>query len=108
MGYNTTVVVMNDAFDSIENDKDFGKSLVAAAHEYTARRKRCDIMSGPHVNAASVINIAHSSTTVLCAVGGNYGSIIGSVHTHSHHEKDEQLEILKAVASGFGYKLVKK
>lgn len=30
MGYNTTVVVYNDALDQIANDPEFGKKLVAA------------------------------------------------------------------------------
>jgi len=30
MGYNTTVVVMNDALGSIEKDPEFGKNLVRA------------------------------------------------------------------------------
>lgn len=73
MGFNTTVVILNDAAHYIEDDPDFGKNLVHAM-----RRLDYDgdgnVPAGNHCNAAQVVETHHADGNVLVAVGGNRGN----------------------------------
>ena len=95
MGINTTVLIMNDALDGIENDPDFGKNL--------ARAIKCwgslplDVPAGHHCNAATVIEQHHSSFTVIVAVGGNYATVLGSVAGDDHNKPETQHQMLKSI-----------
>lgn len=79
MGYNTTVVVMNDALGEIAEDTEFGKRL-AAAIQQVQRGKPVDVPAygkrGIHCNAAIVIETHHADHEVVVAVGGNDGRIV--------------------------------
>lgn len=108
MGFNSTIIVMHDAFLSIEKDKEFGKTLV---RECLADHKEVrDVPSGPCVNAASVIATHHADVVSLITAGGNYGSVIEQVFMGSegHHEDDQKVKILKRAAAALGYRLVRK
>jgi len=79
MGYNTTVVVMNDALSFIEKDPEFDKNLARAIME-AQRGKPVDVAArhanGIHCNAATVIESHHASHDEWVKVGGNTGSVI--------------------------------
>ena len=79
MGFNTTVVVMNDALSYIEADPDFGANLAAAIRE-AQRGKPVDVRAGTsrgvHCNAATVIESHHADEYVNVRVGGNMGVIV--------------------------------
>lgn len=107
MGYNSTVIVLTDALHQISADKDFGKKLADAIGEVT-RGKPVDIASGGHCNVATVIETHHADHTVVVAMGGNYGSVFGSTYGWSHHEKKDQIRILRDIASEFGFNLATK
>lgn len=75
MGFNTTVLILNDALNEIETDPDFGKNLVAAI------QKACDgkqhyVSAGNHCNAATVIESHHASYDRIIKVGGNSGKVM--------------------------------
>lgn len=76
MGYNTTVVVMNDALGMIEGDPNFGKNLARAIAE-VGRGKPVDVPAsngrGVHCNAATVIESHHADYDVYVRVGQNFG-----------------------------------
>lgn len=80
MGYNTTIVVMNDALDTIAKDPEFGKRLSDAIAEAGFRRKPVDVSAHGgnciHVNAATVIECHHADQNVLVRVGGNHGEAL--------------------------------
>jgi hypothetical protein len=110
MGYNTTVIVLNDALGEIENDPEFGRKLAKAIRaqenqslyvelhpEGHRMRTAVDVTAGSHANAASVIEQHHSSETALVAIGGNHGTALFTAHgfTH-HHEKPTQWDLLEA------------
>lgn len=101
MGMNTTVIVLNDALSDIENDAEFGKKLAAAIRELVYHRpgRGIDVSAGCHVNAAEVIETHHADHTVVVAVGGNYGSVLGVVDGWKHHEKEDQWRILEDVST---------
>lgn len=82
MGYNTTVVVMNDALDVIEADPQFGARL-AAAIRYAGAFPQLEHVNVEahssnclHSNAAIVVETHHSSVTVTVEVGQNYGKVV--------------------------------
>ena len=112
MGYNTSVIVINDALTDIEKDPEFGKKLAQTIRKLpmhrTMHRSELDVSARGHCNAATVIETHHADQTALIAVGGNYGNCLGIAWGYSHHEKEKQLEILKQIADQFGYTLRKK
>lgn len=88
MGWNSTVVVMNDALDAIRDDPEFGKKLYHAICEksmFPERSKLIDVPALNHVNAATVIEQHHADYTAIIAVGGNYGSVLHTTYGWSHH-----------------------
>jgi hypothetical protein len=110
MGWNSTLIVLNDALSFIEKDFKFGKSVSdAIAEQHMTLGKRVDISAGNFGNAASVISQQHADLTQIVAVGGNHGSLLGMVLGGGrHHEQETQLKILKDLAGQLGYDLRKK
>lgn len=109
MGFNTTVVVLNDALDQIETDPNFGKKLVAAIRKAGCYRKPVDVSAGNHVNAASVIETHHADFDVVVAVGQNYGQVISKYAGPEIAASPEKTErILRDLADQFGFSLRKK
>ena len=102
MGYNTTVVVMNDSLHAISRDSEFGKKLSDAVT--LVRRGKQDVHSGWHVNAATVIETHHADSIHLVAVGGNVGEDLGYVG----HWMSDEIEYIKELAAKHGYTLRKK
>jgi len=110
MGYNTSVIVLNDALGEIENDPQFGKKIGQAIGKLTLRQspRGVDIPSGNHCNAATVIETHHADDTTLLAFGGNCVSILGSSYGYNHQDTTLQLRLIEELADKLGYKLVKK
>lgn len=105
MGFNSTIVVMNDAVGDIEKDPDFGKNLARAI---ASGKTKVDVRAGSSINAATVISNNHADYTSLVAVGGNCGTYLTGVYSFRHNEEAVQVELLKAFADKLGYKVVKK
>ena len=83
MGYNTAVVVMNDALGAIKNDPKFGESLYNAILE-VQRGEQVDVpaytyhdgeVRGVHCNAATVISSQHADVPQVVVVKGNTGYV---------------------------------
>lgn len=109
MGYNTSVIVLNDALSNIEQDGDFGKNLARAidvSASYDQYRRK-DVSAKGFVNAASVIETHHADYTRLVAFGGNHATALGSGHRCPHHTPEGQEEILRRLADELGFRLVK-
>lgn len=78
MGYNTTVVVLNDALDAIASDPEFGRRLRDAITRL--RHDKPENVGahgdrGIHCNAALVIETHHADHDVTVVVGGNRGFV---------------------------------
>ncbi len=108
MGYNTTVVIMNDALENIKNDKEFGAKLVAAINHLQIDNKPIDVSATSgnitNVNAATVIESHHADDIVVVSVGGNYGKVLGFGGNYDATKE----QMLESLASSMGYRLVKK
>jgi ribosomal protein L37E len=77
MGYNTTIVVMNDALGYIEKDIEFGARLATAVTRGIENVAACapDRIYG---NAAIVVETHHMDSVVSVDVGGNTAVVVGS------------------------------
>jgi len=111
MGYNTTVVVLNDALNEIENDTEFGLKLARAIRHASlgrsATREGLDVRSGGHGNAATVVESHHADGTAIVAVGGNHATVLG--YTWGSHHTDQNKEtIIQHLAKELGYTLKKR
>ena len=84
MGFNTTVVVLNDALNYIEEDPDFGKKLAAAIRGMAlpSNMRSRDVPAGHHGNAATVVETHHADGLHAILVGGNMGEDPGYVGSY--------------------------
>jgi hypothetical protein len=105
MGWNTTVVVLNDALNDIENDPEFGKKLVRAIHDVAVNRDRIDVSAGSHVNAAHVVESHYADQTSVVAVGGNLGRVVAQLYGWRFETTEE---IFRKLADTLGYSVRKK
>jgi hypothetical protein len=96
MGYNTTVVVYNDALDDIAADPNFGSKLAAAIKRVGAYRNPEDVGACAHANAARVIETHHADSTAVVAIGGNDGTVLVTTSGWNHGDLDWQERVLKA------------
>lgn len=76
MGFNTTIVILNDALESIAADPQFGKKLRDAVLGAISSSD-CPIhFSAGMSDAGSVIETHHADENVVVSVGGNTGIVI--------------------------------
>lgn len=104
MGYNSTVVVLNDALHIIGEDKEFGRKIEETVLRLSVDRKGIDISSGNHANVARVIETHHADEMHLISVGGNLGTDLGYVGNWRFSEED----MLRAWAQKLGFDIRKK
>lgn len=81
MGVNTTIVIYNDAIESIKNDKNFGATLYDAIIENDRTRLNTIFFTSfgnGAQTAGEVIEQHHSSRMVTIKIGGNTGVVIDS------------------------------
>lgn len=102
MGFNTTILILNDACHHIKDDKQFAKKLASAIDELSLGGP-VNISAGNHCNAALAIESHHASAYSVIAVGGNTARVIGYTGL-----LDSDVEVLRELASQQGYRLVKK
>lgn len=75
MGFNTTVVIYNDALNSIKHDKEFGEKLYDAIMRNVGSNKP-ESIDASCSDAGQVIEQHHSSEYVTVKIGGNTGEVI--------------------------------
>lgn len=108
MGFNTTVMICNDAWSAVLADP---KGFVDKIHEGMGRvtiNKPFDFGLGNHVNGFQVVANQHADVTTLVAIGGNHASILGFTRFINHHEEEGQVFLLKMLAEKLGYRVSKK
>ena len=110
MGFNTGVLLLNDAIGNIEKDPvDFQKNLFRAIfHDFRKNDTPVDFAIGNHVNGGTVFHMRHADSTGIYALGGNYVTLLGNHWSYSHHTPEAKLAILKELADQMGYTLHKK
>jgi hypothetical protein len=113
MGWNTTVLILNDAVHLIEGDKSFpGKLSQAIALAGAARGRRdgqVDVSIGNHLNGCTVVTKHHADQTALIAVGGNHATVVHQTFGNDkHHTAEGQERLLRDWAEAMGFRLVRK
>lgn len=106
MGWNSTIVVMNDALDGISKDSELGRKIDKAISSCSFD-KQVDISCGPYVRAMTVIETHHADNLVPVLLGGNTGHKINDIWL-SRSVDDSELDLLKKLAHKLGYRLSKK
>jgi len=118
MGYNTTVLILNDAFGEIErhpeefveNLKPFvngGKFGLREARKNEIGESDVSFGVGNYANAASVIDVAHADSTQVIMVGGNCATLLGEAYyTGGHHTKEGVKKALNQVLKDYGLKVI--
>ena len=125
MGFNTTVLILNDAFGEIEeHPEEFVEKLRPfinggpSSFRYNDPMGQRDRREGPgkgdvsfsvgrHGNAASVIDVQHADATQVIMVGGNCATLLGEAYyTGGHHTKEGIKEALNQVLKDYGLKVI--
>ena len=106
MGFNTTVLILNDALGSLEKDPNFNKTLHNAIIRMGGSNdKPIDVPIGNHANGGLVIESHHADQCIPILVGGNYGWPINNCYVH-WNASDPELKLLEALAKKRGFRLV--
>lgn len=108
MGYNTPVLILNDALHHLEDDTTLGKRIVQAVGEANFHNPVV-VSSGGHMNALTVYPSKHADVVQIYAFGGNHATRLGMFHNGGHHyTPEEQVQLLKDLANQYGFNLVRK
>lgn len=97
MGWNTGVIILNDALSTIEaNPEEFTKNLLEAIRNF--RGESVNVAVGGHVNAAAVFHQSHADNTGVYALGGNHATRLLEVYNGGkHHTDDEKQSLVNAM-----------
>lgn len=106
MGYNTSVIVLNDAISNIRKDKDFNQRFADAVSQKIMRDKPIDVSAGGHVNAVRIIETHHADIIRPIFVGGNIGNVIDNVHIY-WNDNEPELTLLKQLANKLNYRIIR-
>ena len=111
MGFNTSVIVMNDSLSAIKDDPEFGKNLYDAvlrvgSHQNDEGFTGIDVPAKYNANAATVVETHHADMTSVVTFGKNYGDHLGTFALYG--EESQALKIARELAEAEGYKLVRK
>lgn len=101
MGWNSTLVIMNDGLHVIKDDKDFGTKVYNAVNQLNISKIPID--AGPYARA---IEQHRADGTALIAVGGNTGVSLGEFYPYG--SEAFEVRMLKALADKLGYRVSKK
>lgn len=105
MGYNTTVVVLNDAIDDIANDPEFGRRL--ATRIRAAIQSPADVSARNYANAAAVVETHHADGLVPVLVGGNMGVPVRGVSIR-WNDPEPEVTLLQELARKHGFHVSKR
>lgn len=104
MGFNSTLVILNDRLHEISKTPDFGEQVYNAIAEHGYNRPRYN-----HPVGTEVVSVDHADVTNVIAVGGNCATVLNKNYNGGrHHSEESQLALLKYWADEMGYTLHKK
>lgn len=110
MGYNTTVVILNDGLHDIRSDPKLGENIYDAVSIVDMQKGGVTVPAGSHCNPIHIVESHHADGVSLVAVGGNTAQVISPYISPSRKMFGENfsVEVLKELASQLGYRVVKK
>lgn len=107
MGFQTTMVIQNDALHTIDEDP-VGWWAVARQNimsHFGAIPARFGFKS--HANGFTVASMHHADVTTVLVVGQNDAQVLGQFYEQEFHTEEGRLELLKKLAKDMGYSLKK-
>lgn len=110
MGYNTPVLILNDAMEGLKTDPNVGKKLYDAIGETQLREYRQNGRSfsiGNHANGGLAFESRHADEAQIIAVGGNCMTRITNLY-YGWSDMNDPAKLLARMADQLGYKLVPK
>lgn len=108
MGFQTTLVIKNDAINDIDSDpKGWWQETMSQIQGFFGKNPK-SYGFGSHSNGFEVASVHHADVTSVIAVGQNHSTVLGQYWHQHHHTEEAQVEILKKMAKEHGYKLVKE
>jgi hypothetical protein len=94
MGFQTTLIIRNDAIGDIrDNPTEFVGNLLRAIGEVSGT-KGLDIPCGHHANVARVVEVHHSDSTTVIASGGSTAELLTTVHRWRWSNEQDKLDSL--------------
>jgi hypothetical protein len=105
MGFNSTVIVLNDRLGEIEREPEkFVREMVSSISAFGMRDEERDFLG-----QSTVMSCAHADVVTILAVGGNCATTMGQFYNGGHHVTVEaQIALLRELAGKYGYSLRKK
>lgn len=107
MGFQTTLMIKNDNINIIDEDpKAWWERTKQAilSHRGNFEPIQYSANSGA---GFTVLDVSHSSVTVVLAVGQGGAEILSKQSNQSYKNVPDQVELLNKMARDLGYKLVK-
>lgn len=113
MGWNSGVLILNDAFHDIdENLQEWWDQvrLQIQGGSLSSLKAQTPIKAGNHYNSSYVFHCEHMDTVGVYAIGGNEATLLGFTRDprEGFHTYDAKLKLLKDLAEQFDYRLVPK
>jgi hypothetical protein len=102
MGWNTTMLILNDHLSSIENDSDFGKRVASGV-----RQMGGSPTTPIEIRGGLLIESHHADHCVPILVGGNYGWLVEKCFVR-WSSSDPEKQLLEALAKKHGFDLTPK
>lgn len=76
MGFNSTIIILNDCLHAIRDDKEFGQKIWDAVNKSYADQD-CVTLYSKNGNCGEVVHVHHADDVKLLVVGGNTGIDLG-------------------------------
>ena len=106
MGFNSTILILNDQLSSIERDPEgFVKEMVNAISSIGCSGSKRDF----HPGQSTVMSVSHADAVTILAVGGNHSTVLGRVYNGGkHYTVGDQEDLLRKLVDQHGFRLVRK
>jgi len=106
MGFNSTILVLNDRLSEIERSpQQFVRNMIAGIMRSGYPDAQVDFSPGQ----STVMSCEHADVVSILAVGGNCATVLGKFGNGGHHHDEEsQIQLVRWLADKYGFRLVKK
>jgi hypothetical protein len=107
MGWNSTVVFMNDCIHALKEDPEIGEKIEQGILALSVRKGSIDVPFKGYSGYIRVIETHHADTMVPILVGSNDGSVIEGA-SFIWSDPDPEMQLLRKLAEKKGYTLRRK
>lgn len=106
MGFNSTVLILNDQLGEIEREPArFVKEMLNGIGRSGYPDEQVDFNPGQ----STVMSCVHADMVTILAVGGNCATKLGQFYNGGyHHTEEDQVKLLRQLADKYGFTLRKK